>query len=108
MLDQIEDENGKSMADAVLKTYRAMSRWLQQRDESYTPPLTTGMNRVTKAEGRRKRILTDDEIRKIWHAGATNFAGATYAAFVKLALLTAQRREKLHECGGSDIHGERG
>ena len=106
LIDQIEDENGKSMADAVLKTYRAVSRWLQQRDESYTPPLTTGMNRVAKAEGRRKRILSDDEIRKVWHVGATNFAGTTYAAFVKLALLTAQRREKLHKLRWGDIHGD--
>ena len=106
MLDQIEDENGKPMADAVLKTYRAISHWLQQRDESYVPPLTAGMNRVTKAEGRRKRILSEDEIRKVWHVGATNFAGTTYAAFVKLALLTAQRREKLHKLRWDDIHGD--
>jgi integrase len=106
MLDRIEDENGKPMADAVLKTYRALSRWLQHRDESYVPPLTTGMSRVPKAEGRRKRILSDDEIRKIWHAGATNFASAAYAAFVKLALLTAQRREKLHAMKWADIHGD--
>jgi integrase len=106
MLDGIEDENGKPMADAVLKTYRAISHWLQQRDESYVPPLVAGMNRVTKAEGRRKRILSDDEIRKVWHVGATNFAGTTYAAFVKLALLTAQRREKLHKLRWGDIHGD--
>jgi integrase len=106
MLDQIEDESGRSMADSVLKTYRAISRWLQLRDESYAPPLTTGMNRVPKTEGRRKRILNDDEIRKVWHVGATNFAGTTYAAFVKLALLTGQRRDKLHKLQWSDIHDD--
>ena len=109
MLRMLRPDRGRerqAMADAVLKTYRAISRWLQQRDESYTPPLTTGMNRVTKAEGRRKRILSDDEIRKVWHVGATNFAGTTYAAFVKLALLTAQRREKLHKLRWGDIHGD--
>jgi integrase len=106
MLDEIEDQHGKAMADAVLKTFDAISRWLQQRDESYVPPLTKGMARVSKVEGRRKRILSDDEIRKVWHAGAKNFAGTTYADFVKLALLTAQRREKLHEMKWSDIHGD--
>jgi integrase len=105
MLDQIEDASGRSMADSVLKTYRAISRWLQLRDESYAPPLTTGMNRVPKTEGRRKRILNDEEIRKVWHAGAANFAGTTYAAFVKLALLTGQRRDKLHSLRWDDIHG---
>jgi integrase len=105
MLDEIEDQHGKATADRVLMTFGAISRWLQQRDESYVPPLTKGMARVSKVEGRRKRILSDEEIRKVWHAGAKNFAGTTYADFVKLALLTAQRREKLHEMKWSDIHG---
>jgi integrase len=90
LLDRIEDENGQQMADGVLKVFRAISRWLQQRDESYNPPLTAGMGRVPKGEGRRKRILGDDEIRKVWRAEQE-----PYSAFVKLALLTAQRREKL-------------
>ena len=66
LLDRIEDENGKQMADGVLKVFGAISRWLQQRDESYNPPLTAGMSRVPKGEGRRKRILEDDEIRAVW------------------------------------------
>jgi integrase len=103
MLDDIEDQHGKATADRVLLTFGAISRWLQQRDETYVPPLTKGMARVSKAEGRRKRILSDDEIRKVWNAGAKNFAGTTYADFVKLALLTAQRREKLHGLKWDDI-----
>ena len=91
------------MADGVLKTFRAISRWLQQRDESYNPPLTAGMSRVPKAERRRKRILTDEEIRKVWRAGATDCAAGAYGAFVKLALLTAQRREKLHTLRWDDL-----
>jgi integrase len=102
-LDDIEDQHGKATADRVLLTFGAISRWLQQRDETYVPPLTKGMARVSKAEGRRKRILSDDEIRKVWNAGAKNFAGTTYADFVKLALLTAQRREKLHDLKWDDL-----
>ena len=48
LLDRIEDESGKQMADGVLKTFRGISKWVQQRDESYNPPLTTGMSRVPK------------------------------------------------------------
>jgi integrase len=97
LLDLIEDQSGKPMADAVLKTFRAMSRWVQLRDETYNPPLTTGMSRVPKGEGRRKRILGDDEIRAVW-----GVAGQ-YADFVRLALLTAQRREKLITLRWDDI-----
>ena len=97
LLDRIEDENGKQMADGVLKVFGAISRWLQQRDESYNPPLTAGMSRVPKGEGRRKRILKDDEIRAVW-----SVAGK-YGDFVRLALLTAQRREKLHTLRWDDL-----
>ncbi len=97
LLDRIEDQSGKSMADGVLKTFRAMSKWVQLRDETYNPPLTTGMNRVPKGEGRRKRILGDDEITAVWGAAGQ------YGDFVRLALLTAQRREKLITLRWDDI-----
>jgi integrase len=98
LLDRIEDESGKQMADGVLNTFRAISKWVQQRDESYNPPLTAGMSRVPKGEGRRKRILGDDEIRPVWGVAGT------YGDFVRLALLTAQRREKLHTLRWDDLN----
>jgi integrase len=100
LLDRIEDQSGKPMADGVLKTFRAMAKWVQLRDETYNPPLTTGMSRVPKGEGRRKRILGDDEIRAVW-----SVAGQ-YGDFVRLALLTAQRREKLITLRWDDIKND--
>jgi integrase len=97
LLDLIEDQSGKPMADGVLKTFRAISKWVQLRDENYNPPLTTGMSRVPKGEGRRKRILGDDEIRAVWGAAGQ------YGDFVRLALLTAQRREKLITLRWDDV-----
>jgi integrase len=85
------------MADSVLKTFRAMAKWVQLRDETYTPPLTAGMSRVPRGEGRRKRILGDDEIRAVWNAPGV------FGDFVRLALLTAQRREKLATLRWDDI-----
>jgi integrase len=97
LLDRIEDQSGKPMADGVLKTFRAISKWVQLRDENYNPPLTAGMSRVPKGEGRRKRILGDDEIRAVWGAAGQ------YGDFVRLALLTAQRREKLITLRWDDV-----
>jgi integrase len=97
LLDLIEDQNGRQMADIVLKTYSAMSKWVQLRDENYNPPLVTGMTRVPRGEGRRKRILDDGEIRAVWNAPGR------YGDFVRLALLTAQRREKLVTLRWDDI-----
>jgi integrase len=97
LLDRIEDDHGKQMADAALKVFRNISRWVQRRDESYNPPLTSGMSRTPRGEGKRERILTDDEIRAIWRAKGQ------YGDFVRLALLTAQRREKLISLRWNDI-----
>jgi integrase len=97
LLDRIEDDHSKRVAEAVLKVFRAISRWLHQRDEDYNPPLTAGMSRLTKGEGRRRRILNDDEIRAVW-----GVAGQ-YGDFVRLVLLTAQRREKLIRLRWDDL-----
>jgi integrase len=96
MLDRIEDDSGAPMADAVLRIFGAIARWHHQRHEDYQPPLTKGMWRVT--ERRRKRILTDAEIKTIW-----NCDGGSYGALVKLALLTAQRRDKLRTLRWDDL-----
>ena len=84
------------MADAVLRIFGAIARWHHQRYEDYRPPLTKGMWRV--AERRRKRILTDAELKAIW-----NCDGGPYGALVKLAVLTAQRRDKLRTLRWEDI-----
>ena len=97
LLDRIEDDSGKPMADAVLKIFRGISTWVQKRDESYIPVLTAGMTRVPKGEGRRKRIFADDEMRALWGVQGQ------YGDFVRLALLTGQRREKLITLRWDDI-----
>jgi integrase len=97
LLDRIEDAHGKAMADETLKTFGAISRWLQQRDEDYHPPLTAGMGRVPSGEGRRKRILSDAEIAAVWHIPGQ------FGDYVRLLLLTAQRREKLITLRWDDI-----
>jgi integrase len=101
LLDRIEDDHGKPTAEAVLTVYRAVSRWLQLRDENYNPPLTAGMSRLPKAEARRTRILAEDEIRAVWHAPGR------FGDFARLLLLTAQRREKLLTLRWDDLdaHG---
>jgi integrase len=93
MLDQIASA---SMADQVLAIFGAIARWHHTRHEDYHPPLTKNMWRVT--ERHRKRILTDPEIKTIW-----NSAGGTFGAMVKLALLTAQRRDKIRTLRWDDI-----
>src|SRR5262249_24436778 len=48
----------------------------------------------------RSRILNDDEIRRIWQAAESN---GPFGAFIRLALLTAQRRAKVASMKWSHI-----
>jgi integrase len=56
------------------------------------------MRRSDPEGGKRARILDDDEIRAIWEA-----ADGTLGAIIKVALLTAQRREKIATMRWEDI-----
>jgi integrase len=101
LLDHIEDKHGPATADVVLSTLRMMALWQQTRDDDYEPPFTKNMRRTPKQDRKRQRMLTDDEIRAVWrHAGK---AGA-FGDFIKLLLLTAQRRAKVQTMKWSDIN----
>src|SRR5262249_25533313 len=55
------------------------------RSDDYVPPLVRGMKRISAADSARDRILTDDEVRKLW---------ATGNRYVQFLLLTAARRSE--------------
>lgn len=67
---------------------------------SYQPPFVAGMKRVSGEARKRSRTLTDDELRRVWAAAGD---AGTYGALIKLALLTAQRREKVVTMKWSDL-----
>ena len=56
---------------------------------------------MRKAEPvKRARILDDDELRAIWKAAAAN---GVFGAYVRVCLLTGQRREKVASMRWEDI-----
>ena len=61
------------------------------------------MRRTAPSDHARSRVLTDEEIRLLWAIAAD--AGA-YGAFLRMALLTAQRRAKVVAMRWSDIDDE--
>ncbi len=90
LLDQLEDNRGARQADAVLAILRGIANWHAARHDDYASPFTRGMKR--QAATKRDRVLSDDELRVIWHQAER---AGTFGAIVRLALLTAQRREKV-------------
>lgn len=101
LLDAIEDENGSRQADAVLAVIRGIANWYASRHDDYTSPFTRGMRR--QAPVKRDRVLSDDEVRTIWrHAEKAG----TFGAIIRMALLTAQRRDKIAKMRWEDLEGD--
>jgi integrase len=90
LLDNVQDRAGPSAADHVLAHVRSLCHWYMTRHEDYVSPVIRGMQRTSSKETARSRVLDDDEIRLVWNA-----CEGTFGDFVKLLLLTGQRRAKV-------------
>jgi integrase len=100
LLDRIQDDHGRQMADSVLAVLRAIAGWLQSRDDTYRMPFVKGMRRTPRQQHSRSRILSDEELRLVWQAAGE--AGG-YGVLVRILLLTAQRRSKVVQLRWQDI-----
>ncbi|WP_159792783.1 tyrosine-type recombinase/integrase [Croceibacterium salegens] len=101
LMDDLVDNNGPVQADRVLATLAKLFNWYRQYDEHYVSPVIPEMKRSGSHRDRaRTRILNDDEIRSVW--AACDKVG-TFGAFVKVALLTGQRRAKVAAMRWADI-----
>jgi integrase len=92
LLDHVEDNHGARQADYVLAIVRGVMNWYATRHDTYAPPIVKGMRRTEPKKRQRNRILDDSEIAAVWRAAESN---GSYGAFVRVLLLTAQRREKV-------------
>jgi integrase len=95
LLDKVEDERGARTADAVLSTISTICKWYAHRDENYETPIISGMRRQKK-QG-RDRVLRDHELVALWKEDGL------FGNFTKLALLTAQRKEKISDMRWADV-----
>jgi integrase len=98
LLDQIQDKHGARQADCVLTIVRSIANWYTRRNDNYASPIVPGMGRSDKKRQKRARILDDAEIRTVWRN-----AEGTFGDLVKIALLTAQRREKIATMRWEDV-----
>jgi len=103
MLDTIEEQAGPVQASRVVAYITKCFNWWATRDDEFTTPMIRGMARSIAAERARDRVLTDDEIRKLW--AALDDAG-TFGALVKVLLLTGQRRGEVAGMRRSEIDAD--
>jgi integrase len=92
LLDKVEDQNGPVMADRTLATIRKIMNWHASRSDEFRSPIVRGMARTKGSERKRKRILTDDELRAIWKAA--DATEGPFGRYVQFLLLTAARRNE--------------
>jgi integrase len=104
LLDKIEDDNGPVMADHTLAYLRKVLNWQASRSDDFKSPIVRGMARTKPKERARDRVLTDDEMRKIWKAAGKMQNGFGY--FVKYLLLTAVRRDEAANMRRSELEGD--
>ena len=100
LLDDVQDASRASQADHVLAIVRGIMNWYESRSDDYSSPIARGMRRTDPKTRKRARILDDDEIRVVWKVAETN---GTFGAFVRVALLTAQRRGKIAAMRWNDV-----
>jgi integrase len=103
LLDALEHNRSGNLADHVLRIVRKMFNWHAARDESFSSPLVSGMTRTSATARARDRVLSDAEIRALW--AALEQIPYPFGPFVKLLLLTAQRRDEVAQMRWSEIEG---
>jgi integrase len=100
LFDGIADNNGVVMADRMLAYLGVCFHWQQVRDDEFVSPIVKGMRRTTTKDLARDRILTDVELRAVWHA-----AQDTFGALVRFLLLTGARRNEASRMVWSELDG---
>ena len=110
LLDKIEDgelqdgtplKGGPVMADRTLAIIRRIMNWHATRCDAFRSPIVRGMARAD--EGARTRILTDDELRRVWQAAEAG--EGPFDRLVQFLLLTAARRSEAAAMTWQEIDG---
>jgi len=104
LLDKIEDDNGAVMADHTLAYLRKVLNWEAARNDVFKSPIVRGMARTKPKDHARNRILSDDELRRVWQA-AGDMKNA-FGPFVRFTLLTTARRDEAANMRRSELDGD--
>jgi integrase len=103
LLDQVEENNGPSMADDVLAFVRKIMNWHATRSDEFRSPVVRGMSRTKPQERARTRILSDDELRLVLRTAASQ-SGA-FPALIQFLLFTAARRDEARNMTWAELKG---
>ena len=99
LLDRIVDVGKPIAANRTFSAVRKMFNWAVARDIITASPCA-GVKPPT-AERSRDRVLSDSELRDVWHAA--NKVGGPFGALVQLLIVTGQRRDEVAQMRWAEI-----
>jgi integrase len=102
LLDCIEAERGPAAAHAAFAIIRRVMSWHAARSDDFRSPVVRGMGRVSVKERARSRILSDDEIRRVWKAAEEL---GPFGHCVQFLLLTGARRTEASHMRHAELTG---
>lgn len=100
LLDGIVDRGAPTMAKKTEAYVKRFFKWCHQRDLIVANPLEA-MEALPKAKS-RERVLSDDELAKVWHAADEG----PHRMAVRLLVLTGARREEVSQLKWCEIDGD--
>jgi integrase len=95
-LTRIDKASGATTTNRVRATLSACFSWAMREGLALSNPVA-GTN--TREERPRDRVLSNDELRRVWNAAGDD----TYGTIIKLLILTGQRRGEISELPWSEI-----
>jgi len=101
VIDAIEDRGAPAARNRCLATIRTFFGWAIERGHVTVDP--TARIKLAK-EDRRKRVLTDDEIRALWPVWEADTG--PWGALFRLLLLTGQRRAEWAKAQRTEIEAD--
>jgi integrase len=88
------------MADGVLQALRVVCDWFAIRNEDFHSPIIKGMARIRPKDRMRSRVLSDDELRRVWKACDSM---GVFGNYVQFLLLTCTRRNEAARIRRSEV-----
>ena len=102
LLEMIHDGNGPIMANRTLAAVRKLFNWALERDIVETSPVAN--IRAPGRETKRDRTLSDPEVKALWNG--CEELGWPFGSFIRVLLLTAQRRDEVATMKWDDLNLE--
>ncbi|WP_416897252.1 MAG: tyrosine-type recombinase/integrase [Minwuia sp.] len=104
MLSEIADRGAPVQAGRVLANTRKLFNWCIEQEYCEANPCDRIGQPVSAAKIRRERVLTADELGRIWGASMSQTPHA--GAFVRLLMLTGQRRGEVAQLRLAQTDGD--